>query len=198
MPEQTGSSRHELLNRFALAGAGALAGGVLLAAVPEPAESGPSPERDAEILNFALLLEYVQQAFYTDALRRAGLTGETAAFARSIGAQEGEHIDAIKQALGSKARKPPTLDFGDDTATQEAFVRSAVKLEDLGVKAYNSQAPNLTPGALAAAAEIVSVEARHAAWIRAIAGQNPAPDASEPSITAGRVIKILDGSGYVR
>jgi Ferritin-like domain len=54
-----------------------------------------------------------------------------------------------------------------------------VVLEDIGVALYNGQAGNLTPGALAAAAEIVSVEARHAAWARDLAGELPAPAATE-------------------
>ena len=37
--------------------------------------------------------------------------------------------------------------------------------------AYNGQAANVTPNAFAAAARIVSVEARHAAWVRTIAGR---------------------------
>ena len=120
--------------------------------------------------------------------RRAAAQGPDAAscgeFAEIVGAHERAHIAFIRKALGDKARKPPKLDFGDDTATAESFTDVALKLEDLGVAAYNAQAPNLTKGALAAAARIVSVEARHAAWIRAIAGVTPAPDASEPPVSA--------------
>ena len=52
--------------------------------------------------------------------------------------------------------------------------------------------------ALKAAARIVSVESRHAAWIRDLRGMNPAPTAAEPAIDAQRVIDTLKGSGYVR
>ncbi len=119
-------------------------------------------------------------------------------FAETVGGQEREHIDFIKGVLGSGARKEPELDFGEDISTADRFATSAFKLEDLGVAAYNTQAPNLTKGALAEAAKIVSVEARHAAWIRAIVGENPAPDAAEPPASAKRVISTLDGSGYVQ
>jgi hypothetical protein len=54
-----------------------------------------------------------------------------------------------------------------------------VKLEDLAVATYNGQAVNLTPASLKAAARIVSVEARHAAWIRSIVGEVPATDATD-------------------
>ena len=108
------------------------------------------------------------------------------------------HIALLKQALGSAARKPPTLDFGDDTADEERYSLAAFKLEDLGVAAYTAQAPNLTKGALSAAARIVSVESRHAAWIRDLRGMNPAPDAAEPAVDAQRVIDTFKGSGYVK
>jgi hypothetical protein len=47
---------------------------------------------------------------------------------------------------------------------------------------------------LRAAARIVSVESRHAAWIRDLRGMNPAPDASESSIPAQRVLDTFKGS----
>lgn len=196
MPERT--TRIELLERALLAGGGIAVGGIVIAALPDLAGSKPSASQDAEILNFALLLEYVQAGLYADALRRKALTGERREYAKIVGGHERAHIAFIRKALGDKARKPPKLDFGEDTATAESFTDVALKLEDLGVAAYNAQAPNLTKGALAAAARIVSVEARHAAWIRAIAGVTPAPDASEPPASAKRVVATLNGSGYVQ
>jgi Ferritin-like domain len=196
MPERT--TRIELLERALLAGGGMAVGGIVIAALPDLAGSKPSASQDVEILNFALLLEYVQAGLYADALRRDALTGERREFAKIVGSHERTHIAFIRKALGGKARKPPKLDFGDDTATAETFTDVALKLEDLGVAAYNAQAPNLTKGALTAAARIVSVEARHAAWIRAIAGVTPAPEASEPPASAKRVVATLNGSGYVQ
>ena len=55
-----------------------------------------------------------------------------------------------------------------------------MKLEDLAVATYNGQAVNLTPASLKAAARIVSVEARHAAWIRSIVGEVPATRGDGP------------------
>jgi Ferritin-like domain len=196
MPERT--TRSELLQTALITAGGVAVGGVVIAALPDLAGSKPSAAQDAEILNFALLLEHVQAGLYADALRRKALSGELREFAEIVGAHERAHIAFIRKALGAKARKPPKLDFGEDTATAESFTDVALKLEDLGVAAYNAQAPNLTKGALAAAARIVSVEARHASWIRAIAGVTPAPDASEPPASAERVAATLKGSGYVR
>ena len=196
MSERT--TRAAVLDRALLAGAGVAVGGALTAALPDIAGSKPSPARDAEILNFALLLEYVQAGFYAEALRRAGLEGELREFATTVGAHERTHVAFLRKALGAKARKPPKLDFGDDTSSPERMTEAAVKLEDLSVVGYNAQAPALSTDALAAAARIVSVEARHAAWIRAIAGITPAPEASEPVVSAKRVMATLEGSGYVQ
>ena len=194
---QADLTRADLLQGALLTGGAVMIGGVVLA-LPDPAGSQqPSPERDTEILNFALLLEYVNEGLYAEALRRASLQGELRDFARRVRGHEQAHIDFIKETLGNEARRKPKLDFGDDTADAERFTDAALKLEDLAVAAYNTQAPNLSDAALAGAARIVSVEARHAAWIRAIAGVNPAPDASEPQIGADRVRRTLQGSGYI-
>ena len=194
----TAMTRAAAMETAALAVAGVAVGGVVLGEHAEPALSRPSAEQDAEILNFALLLEYVQSAFYAEALQRARLTGELQTFATTVGFHERAHLDLLTQTLGSAARKPPRLDFGDDTADAERFGAAAAKLEDLGVAAYNAQAPNLTRPALAAAARIVSVEARHASWIRDLRGEVPAPEAAEPTISAERVIDTFRGSGYVQ
>jgi rubrerythrin len=191
-------TRAAFLEGTLLAGGGVVVGGVLLGGMPDFAASEPSAKQDAEILNFALTMEYVQSGFYEEALKRGTLTGELRDFARRVGSQEQEHLAFIKQALGKAAGNRPKLDFGDDTGSPEAFTEAAFKLEDLGVAAYNAQAPNLTKETLAAAAKIVSVEARHAAWIRAIAGENPAPEAAEPTASAKRVVATLNGSGYLQ
>jgi rubrerythrin len=191
-------TRAAFLEGSLLAGGGVVVGGVLLGGLPDFANSKPSAKQDAEILNFALTMEYVQSGFYEEALRRGALDGELREYARRVGGQEKEHLAFIKQALGKSAGKKPGLDFGEDTGSREAFTEAAFKLEDLGVAAYNAQAPNLTKETLAAAAKIVSVEARHAAWIRAIAGENPAPEAAEPTASAKRVVSTLNGSGYLQ
>jgi rubrerythrin len=178
---------------------GVLAGGALAAAVPDLAGSAsPSPGLDKRILAFALLLEEVQAGFYAEALRRARLQGELLTFARTVGAQEDAHRQYLRKALGSAAGPSPELDFGDDTADPERFARSALRLEDLAVKAYFTQAAHLSPGALAAATRIATVESRHAAWIRDLTGNDPAPDPVEPTLSAATVRKTLQGSGYVR
>jgi ferritin-like protein len=183
----------------ALLGAGGLAvGGVIIAGLPDSADSRPTAKQDAAILNFALLMEHVQGGLYHAALRRRILSGELRRYTEVVGGHERAHAAFLRRALGGAAHKPPKLDFGDDLADARRFGLAAERLEDLGVAAYNAQAPNLTRDTLAQAAKIVSVEARHAAWIRDLRGENPAPFATEPPTTAPRVVKALRRQGYVR
>ncbi len=182
---------------------GTAAGLGLLAAVPllgrlfrlGDAIGAPSKTQDAKILQLVLQLEYTQVAFYEAALKDAGLTGDLRDFAQAALAHERDHLAAIKKALGAKAGPKPAFDFGQKTKTASAFTQAAIDLEDVAVAGYNGQATNLTKGTLAAAAEIVSVEARHAAWVRAIAGEVAAPDPVDKPMTARQVARGLQDIG---
>ena len=193
-----GESRAKLFKRALAAGGAVLAGGVVVGGLPRPAESAPSPAQDAEIFNLALLCEYMESAFFTEASVSGKLTGELLEFAEIVRGHERAHVAFLRDALGEKARKRPTFDFGNATQEPAAFIAAAVALQDLMVAAYNGQAANLTTGALESAAKIVSVEARHAGWIRAIADRNPAPDAVEEPKTAGVVIDAVNETKFLK
>jgi rubrerythrin len=196
-PDTGKVARGDLLKGAALTGGLVLAGGGIVAALPERALSKPSPAQDVQILKFALLFERLQAAFYTEAVARKKLRGELRQFAKVVGAHEREHAAFVKKVLGRSAPRKARFHFGNATGDPAAFARAAIKLEDLGVALYNGQAPNLTKPTLAAAAKILSVEARHAAWIRDIVGQEPAPRASDPGATAAEVTKALNRTGFL-
>jgi hypothetical protein len=183
-----GESRRNFL-RATVAGGAVLSGAALIGA--RPAQSQPSPAQDRKIFNFALLLEFVQAAFYREALSRDLLRGELHEFAQTVGANEDEHVALLRQALGGRARSRPALHFDQVLRSPADFVRSAMILEDAGIAAYNGQAANLTKEALLPALRMVSVEGRHAAWIRDIAGEDPAPFAADPGLSATAVISVL-------
>jgi len=178
-------------SRQGLAVGVALSGVALLGAIPASPARPVSPDRDTEILNFALLLEHLQAGFYREALDRGNLRGEVRRFAEIVGANEEEHVALLGKALGSRARRRPSFRFDDGLLRGRRFVRAALTLEDAGVAAYNGQAANLTREALLPALRIVSVEGRHAAWIRDIAGEHPAPLAADPGLSASAVTSIL-------
>ena len=163
-------------------------GGVLLAAVAAPAAlAAGSTVRNRAILNFALSLEYLQDSFYTRGRAIGALTGELARQARTVGAHERAHVKALRETLGAAAVARGRYDFRGATESEDAFRRTAVAFEDLAVAAYKGQAPRLhSRGYLAAALAIHSVEARHAAWIRRLAGITPAASAFDDPITSRR------------
>ncbi len=198
LDEVQSSSRLGFLKQAVVAGGTIAVGGVLLGGLPKLAVGAPGPAQDVEILKFALTLEYLEAAFYTEAVSKGALTGETLQFARVVGAHERTHVAFLKKTLGSKAQVSPTFDFKGTTEDQGKFQATAIVLEDTGVAAYNGQGPNLTKPTLAAAGSIVSVEARHAAWIRDIVGKNPAPVAFEKAKTKAQILAAVNATGFIQ
>jgi rubrerythrin len=175
-----------------LAAGGAAAAGVGLLAGPLTAASPASLGAvDVRVLNFALVLERLQEQFYAMALQRAGLTGELQDFARVALVHERAHVSRLEKVLGSRADAPPSLKLDDVTGDPKRFTAAAIALEDLAVGAYNGQVANVSRPVLKVAAEIVSVEGRHAAWIRDLAGDPPAPHAVDPDLASGEVLRRL-------
>jgi rubrerythrin len=171
---------------------GALGGGAFAAAqlAAAPGSRG-SAATDREILTFALLIERLQAAFYADALRGGRLTGEARQFAQVVGAEEQAHAKYLSAVLGPSAGNSPGFSFGDAATDPAKFIATAISLEETGLGVYNGQAVSLTPKTLAAAARIVSVEARHAAWARALAGKDPAPMAVDVPIPVSEAKQTL-------
>jgi hypothetical protein len=186
------------LQRAILAGTGVVATGIVLERLSQFATSAPSPAQDARILNFALGLEYLEAALYEEVVSRGAITGEPLEFATVVAGHERQHVAFVRDALGGQAISEPRFNLRNATQNERKFVRAAVTLEDTMVAAYNGQATNLTPSALAAAARIVSVEARHAAWIRDIAGETPAEDPTDPTVTARAANRALVRAGLKR
>jgi hypothetical protein len=190
-------SRHELLKRAGV-GVGAFAVGGASARAVMAAASAPSAQQDAKILNFALMLERLQAGFYRTAIDHGVLKGELREFAEVVGENERAHVAFLVRALGPHAKPSPAFNFAAARSGQRTFATTARMLEDAGVYAYNGQAANLTRPVLGAAAEIVSVEGRHAAWIRDILGLEPAPHPADVGVDASAIIAQLRANGLLR
>ena len=189
----SGGTRAELLGKAAVGGAALL--GALAAAGRGEAATAPS---DVGILNYALTLEYLQAAFYTEAERLGVVRGKLVGVPRQLGAVERGHVTALKQVLGSAAVARPGFNFRGVTEDQTKFLQTAVAFEDLAAAAYKAQAARIkAPALLAAAVSIHSVEARHAAWMRYLAGAQPAAAAFDEGKPVAEVRQIVASTRFV-
>jgi hypothetical protein len=176
-----------------------LGGGATLAALTLAEPARAQSKSDVAILNYALTLEYLQAAFYTEAERRNALRTRLARqTTRVLGSVERAHVSALRDALGAAAVKPPSFDFRGTTEDEDAFIKTAVAFEDLGTAAYKGQAHRLeSPQLLAAAVSIHSVEARHAAWIRYLAGAPPASSALDEPKSMQETQRLVASTGFI-
>lgn len=78
------------------------------------ASYSPNPPTETDILNFALTLEHLENAFYTGGLAKynqsafsdAGLLHTARDYLVQVGEHEKEHVQFLTTALGSKATQP--------------------------------------------------------------------------------------------
>lgn len=150
---------------------------------------------DADILNFALNLEYLEAEFYAMATYGATLvqlgvitaaeeSGPTtggnkvpnfasspmATVATALRENEIDHVLYLRAALGSNAVKKPAINLnalGYGFSSVDNWLKLARQFEDVGVSAYLGAAPLISDKTyLAAAGAILSTEAFHSGAIR--------------------------------
>ena len=186
------------LTRSAFILRGAMAAGAAygLGAVSPFVGSAFAQGGDADIVNFALTLEYLEATFYDEALKKvSGFTSAERKLVTELRDNEAEHVKAltatVKQLGGSPVAKPMFV-FGGAFASKTAFFKTANTLEDTGVSAYNGAAPSIqSADVLGAAGSIVQVEARHAALIRLERSKPPAPLAFDKASTKDQVLAAV-------
>jgi hypothetical protein len=181
-----------------LAGGATAAASAAVLALARPGRASAASRRDTAILRYALSLEYLQAAFYTEAERLGAMTGRPAEITRVLGGVERAHVRALRDLLGRQAPSRPRFDFQGATEDDEAFVRTAVAFEDLSVEAYKAQAVRIQDDRiLTAAAGIHTVEARHAAWMRRLYRRPPAERAFDRPRDAQEVTRLVADTEFV-
>jgi len=172
-----GETRAAFLRKAGVAGGATLGAGAFMGMLPELAAAAPSKKQDIEILRFALTLEYLEAAFYKEAIASGALSGPVRALAVKLNQDEQTHVSALRRtikSLGGKALSSPKFDFQGTTKDQTKFVETSFVLENTGVRAYLGQAGRLKSKALlGAAASIATVEARHAGAIAVVLNKTP-------------------------
>jgi Ferritin-like domain len=208
-----GITRSSFFAKAAVGGGAVLGSGAILGMLPELAAAAkPSKKNDIAILNYALTLEYLEAAFYAEAVAKGALSGAVLETAKLIASHESTHVTALKstiKALKGKAVATPQFNFKGTTGAQDSFLQTAFVLENTGVHAYLGQAGNLlSKTLLVTAAKIVTIEARHAAAIAGYiddkpydlsgAGKNYTPQgAFDTPWSKARVLKNVGKTGFI-
>lgn len=125
---------------------------------------------DFGVLNYAYALEQLEAAFYIQVASAppSGFSAAEKAYFQDIQFHEIAHREYLKKALSTAAIGSLEVDFSSiDFSSRTSVLGAAMAFEDLGVAAYNGAGVRLTDtNYLLAAGKIVSVEARHASYIR--------------------------------
>lgn len=161
-----------------------------LAAVPLGAVSAFAAPAKAQstsdlvaTLNFALTLEYLEAEYYQTGLDRGVIPSDDQTLYQDINANEQAHVTFLKEVISSVLKaepvQKPNFDFTvngafDPFNNYKQFLTLSQAFEDTGVRAYKGQAGAVQGNnlVLTRALQIHSVEARHAARVRQLRGNN--------------------------
>lgn len=152
-------------------------------------------------MNYALTLEHLEAEFYKQGLAKftaadftkAGYTDKN--FYKDlqrVASDEATHVAALTgalQAAGQNATAACTYNFG--ITTPASFVNLASVLEGVGVSAYLGAAASITSKEyLTIAGSILTVEARHNAWLRTELAEYPFPQAFDTPLDFDEVYTL--------
>jgi len=155
---------------------------------------------DADILNYALTLEHLEDTFYREGLANftadqfasAGFDATFYSNLKEVSSDETTHVSFLTAALTAAGATPVaacTYDFG--ALTPATFVATASILEGVGVSAYLGAAADIMSAAyLTAAGSILTVESRHSSYIRASLGESPFPSPFDVPLTLDEVYTL--------
>jgi hypothetical protein len=187
-------TRRDFFKTLAVAGAAGVAGAGLFTSKKAFAQDGGG---DAEILNFALTLEFLERDFYQMALDAGVLSGAALGVVTNLRNHEQAHVDFITTALQGAGATPvakPTFTFPPESlASQNGVIQLASVLEPTGVGAYLGAAPMIqNPVFLEAAGTIAGVEGDHVVAVKNLQGiVPPANVAFAQALTKDQVLAAI-------
>ena len=155
---------------------------------------------DADILNYALTLEHLEDKFYREGLAnyteadfaKAGFDATFYGNLKEISSDEITHVAFLTAALmkaGATPVKECTYAYG--VSDPKGFVMLSSILEGVGVSAYLGAAAEIMSAEyLTAAGSILTVESRHSSYIRASLGESPFPSPFDVPLTLDEVYTL--------
>jgi hypothetical protein len=161
-------------------------------------------EDPVSILNYALTLEHLENAFYRDGLEEfdeeafteAGFDPQVRERLAEIGEHEQEHVDFLTQGISDAGGDPVAeaeYAFEDAFVDVPTFLANAQVFENTGVSAYQGAAQYLIDSdeLLTAALNIHSVEARHASYLNGLNLATPFPAAFDTPLSPDEVVATV-------
>lgn len=195
-----------LQRRSFLKYAGAGVAGIALVAAGCKKDRGGNPasgvildfKDDFGVLNYAYALEQLEAAFYVQVASSppSAFSATEKAYFQDIQFHEIAHREFFKKALGPAAIGSLEVDFSSINFSDRASVLGAAKaFEDLGVAAYNGAGVRIKSDTyLVLAGQIVSVEARHAAYVRDLITNGSFADLNDLTALNSNPAGGLDGA----
>jgi len=155
---------------------------------------------DADILNYALTLEHLENKFYGEGIANfteaqfaaAGYDSTFYANLKEISFDEYTHVSFLTSALKAAGATPVaecTYAFG--VTSVASFIATAAVLEGVGVTAYLGAAASISNKQyLAAAGSILTVESRHSAYLRSALKESPYPQSFDVPLDFNEVYSL--------
>lgn len=160
-------------------------------------------ESQVDILNYALTLEHLEATFYREGISKftsadfSAAGAPPVAYARltEVAGHEKAHVDFLTAALGSAATAECTYNFPLGSVAE--FLGTASVLEGVGVSAYLGAARQIADkDYLTAAGSILTIESRHAAYLRDVSSQSklsPFPTANDVGLSPNAIFTLASG-----